>query len=77
MVDGNFKAENLKMKKPEEDVALHDGLGYMVESQNYDQHLKVAVDPPNVSQIISLSTVKITWVVLEKSLFQTQSCVAS
>ena len=28
--DGNFKQEHLKMKHPEDDVALSDGHGYMV-----------------------------------------------
>ena len=48
MVDGNFKAENLKMKKPHEDVALHDGLGYMVRSEEYDQHILETVEPKKV-----------------------------
>ncbi|KIJ57513.1 hypothetical protein HYDPIDRAFT_104148, partial [Hydnomerulius pinastri MD-312] len=29
VLDGNFTAQHMKMKKPEDDVALSDGLGYM------------------------------------------------
>ena len=48
VVDGNFKAENLRMKKPDDDVALRDGLGYMVQSNDYDEHLKESVEPTKV-----------------------------
>jgi hypothetical protein len=48
VVDGNFKAENLKMKKSQEDVALHDGLSYMVRSAEYDQHIVESVEPKKV-----------------------------
>ena len=51
VVDGNFKAENLRMKRPDDDVALHDGLGYMVQSHDYEQHLNETVEPAKVRQI--------------------------
>ena len=30
VVDGNFTTQHMKMRKPEDDVALSDGLAYMV-----------------------------------------------
>ena len=40
--DGNFSAEHLKMKKPENDVALADGTGFMVTDKPYKEHLAAA-----------------------------------
>jgi hypothetical protein len=42
VIDGNFKAEHLKMRNPEDDVALTDGDLYMVSSDNYERHLAQA-----------------------------------
>ncbi|EIW74729.1 hypothetical protein CONPUDRAFT_32522, partial [Coniophora puteana RWD-64-598 SS2] len=38
-VDGNFKADHLRMKKEENDVPLADGARYMTESSAYKVHL--------------------------------------
>lgn len=43
--DGNFKQEHLKMKYPEQDVALSDGHGYMVGKAGFDAYMKVAPNP--------------------------------
>ena len=40
VIDGNFAAEHLKMKRPEEDIALSPGGRYMVEPERYEFHLK-------------------------------------
>ena len=40
VIDGNFAAEHLKMKRPEEDIALSPGGRYMVEPERYELHLK-------------------------------------
>lgn len=40
--DGNFSAEQLKMKHPEDDVHLTNGDGFMVAEGRYKEHLKVA-----------------------------------
>jgi len=40
VIDGNFTADHLKMKRPEEDIALSPGGRYMVEPQRYEAHLK-------------------------------------
>lgn len=42
MFDGNFSAEQLKMKHPEDDVHLTNGDGFMVAEGRYKEHLKVA-----------------------------------
>ena len=39
VIDGNFSAEHLKMRRPEEDIALSPGGRYMVEPKRYDLHL--------------------------------------
>ncbi|KAI0070514.1 hypothetical protein K474DRAFT_1608543, partial [Panus rudis PR-1116 ss-1] len=40
VADGNFKQENLSMKRPEDDVSLSDGHGYMVTRKPYHDYLK-------------------------------------
>lgn len=49
MIDGNFNADHLKMKHPENDVALSPGGRYMVEPTRYETHLKSSVDYREVS----------------------------
>lgn len=44
VTDGNFHADHLEMKYPEDDVALADGLAFMVETAPYEEHLKESVD---------------------------------
>jgi len=48
-VDGNFHADHIKMRKPELDVALTDGKGYMVEDKQYNDYLNIARDRKVVS----------------------------
>jgi hypothetical protein len=40
-MDGNFKLENLRMRRPQDDVPLRDGRGYMTESEQYAEHLRI------------------------------------
>jgi len=40
--DGNFSAEQLKMKHPEDDVHLSDGKAFMTSRFPYQHHLAVA-----------------------------------
>jgi len=47
--DGNFHAEHMRMRRPDLDVALTNGEGYMVETTSYSQHLKVSVEHKQVS----------------------------
>lgn len=42
MFDGNFTAEQLKMKTPEDDVHLTDGDAFFTTRKLYYDHLKVA-----------------------------------
>ena len=43
-MDGNFQAEHMRMRNPENDVALSDGTGFMVNKSLYESHLKLAVE---------------------------------
>src|SRR5208283_1054880 len=54
VVDGNFKAEQIKMRRPEDDVALIDGEGYMVTDGPYCEHLREAVEAKEVVNLICL-----------------------
>ena len=49
VIDGNFSAEHLKMKKPEGDVALSPGGRYMVEPKKYQLHLMTGKEIKQVS----------------------------
>ena len=42
VMDGNFTAEHLKIKKPEDNVWLADGHGFLVTESRYKKHLTVA-----------------------------------
>ena len=50
VIDGNFSAEHLKMRRPEEDVALSPGGRYMVEPKRYELHLNTGVEFKQVSE---------------------------
>ena len=43
-MDGNFQAEHMKMRNPENDVPLSEGTGFMVSRFPYELHLKSAVE---------------------------------
>ena len=44
MFDGNFTAEQLKMKNPDDDVHLTDGDAFFTTRKPYYDHLKVALE---------------------------------
>ena len=44
VVDGNFHADHLKSRNPEDDVALADGHAFMVETGPYLEHLSNSTD---------------------------------
>jgi len=50
-MDGNFQAEHMKMRNPENDVPLSEGTGFMVSRIPYELHLKSAVEHRKVSSI--------------------------
>jgi hypothetical protein len=39
VIDGNFASEHIKMKRPDDDVALTDGNRYFVSVEDYETHL--------------------------------------
>jgi len=49
-VDGNFHADHIKMRRPDLDIALSDGQGFMVEDKHYKEYLSVAKEPRLVSR---------------------------
>ena len=44
VMDGNFAAEYMQMKLPEDDVWLSDGSGFFVKRAPYQAHLKGALN---------------------------------
>lgn len=54
-MDGNFQAEHMRMRNPENDVPLSDGTGFMVSKKPYESHLKSAVERQQVSFIPRVS----------------------
>ena len=53
-MDGNFAAEHMQMKLPEDDVWLSDGLGFFVKREPYQLHLRNALDTYEVIIIFSV-----------------------
>jgi hypothetical protein len=49
VMDGNFKAEHMKMRRPFDDVAISDGHGFMVGEKRYKDHIKISKDVKLVS----------------------------
>ncbi len=45
IMDGNFGAQHMRMKNPEDDVRFADGHGYMVTDEPYKNHLTTACKP--------------------------------
>jgi Kyakuja-Dileera-Zisupton transposase len=54
-VDGNFHADHIKMRRPDLDIMLTNGQGFMVEDGRYKEYLSVAKEPRVVSGFESLS----------------------
>lgn len=51
-VDGNFHADHIKMSRPDLDIKLSNGQGYMVEESRYKDYLSFAKEPRLVSFFI-------------------------
>jgi hypothetical protein len=47
-MDGNFSAQHAAMRKPDDDVSLSDGNGFMVGSKRYQDHLAQAIEDTQV-----------------------------
>ena len=54
-MDGNFQAEHMRMRNPENDVTLSDGAGFMVSKSPYESHLKSAVERRQVRYMFLIS----------------------
>ena len=48
-IDGNFHADHIKMRRPDSDVRLTNGQGYMVEESRFMEYLNVVKEPNFVS----------------------------
>jgi len=44
-VDGNFHADHIKMRRPDLDISLNNGQGFMAEDGRYMEYLSVAKEP--------------------------------
>ena len=51
VVDGNFTAQHMNTKRPEGDIALSDGQGYMVENGPYQNHIASTPENREVSPL--------------------------
>ncbi|TFK60073.1 hypothetical protein BDN72DRAFT_550274 [Pluteus cervinus] len=64
VMDGNFTANHLAQKRPEDDVWLAKGTGMMTKRETYNAHLAVAVDPKlpkhecNITRALNAQVVK-------------------
>ena len=58
MMDGNFQAEHMKMRNPENDVPLSEGSGFMVSRVPYELHLQSAFEQWQVISISGISAGK-------------------
>ena len=47
--DGNFHADHIRMRRPDQDVTLTNGDTYMAETEKYMECLSVAKEQPVVS----------------------------
>jgi hypothetical protein len=54
-MDGNFQAEHMKMRNPENDISLSEGTGFMVSRAPYESHLQSALEKQLVSSISCIS----------------------
>jgi hypothetical protein len=60
VVDGNFKAEHMKMQRSQDDVPLMKGEGYMVEEGRYQEHLRASTEIKEVTQHIPIVNIMVT-----------------
>jgi hypothetical protein len=50
-MDGNFQAEHMRMRNPENDVPLSDRTGFMVSKKTYELYLKSMVKRQQVGAV--------------------------
>lgn len=66
-VDGNFHADHIKMRRPDMDVMLTNGQGYMVEEVGYKEYMSVAKECHVVGSNIMLFESIFTYVYNQRS----------
>jgi len=42
-MDGNYKADHMKMKRPDDDILIMDRLGYFAPVDEYKHHLLTSI----------------------------------
>jgi len=76
-VDGNFQADHIKSRRPDLDIRLSNGLGYMVEEDRYKEYLSVAKEPRVVCfNVIIFFTVSLTYFIRGHHVGNTKLLVA-
>ena len=53
-VDGNFHADHIKMRRPDLDIKLTNGQGYMADEVRYQEYLSVVKEPCVVCRFLNL-----------------------
>lgn len=77
-MDGNFHAEKMYMKKASNDLPLHNGEGFMVESTRYKAHIEAHKnDKQPVAIVFHCSFWYAHGRLTEINMFQPQGCELS
>ena len=66
-MDGNFHADHIKMHRPDMDVMLTNGQGYMVEEVGYKEYMSVARECHVVGSNIMLFKSIFTYITRDQS----------
>ncbi|KAL6300602.1 hypothetical protein BKA93DRAFT_866003 [Sparassis latifolia] len=64
LADGNFTLEHMKMRRPENDVPLTNGQGFMVDDVEYHDHLKCSketIERPQVLEHVSVLAMGVSY----------------
>ena len=59
VVNENFTAQHMKMKRPQDDIFLANGLAYMVKDKPYQNHVSSAPNNKEVSHLCSLKNCEV------------------
>jgi hypothetical protein len=59
-MDGNFSAEHLRMRKPDDEVIFADGAGFFVAEKRYKDHLELAIEGKQASLCFRINKLTIT-----------------
>jgi hypothetical protein len=65
MMDGNFQAEHMKMRNPENDISLSEGMGFMVSRKPYQLHLQSAAAYER-QRVCTISDISAQILIIEK-----------